>query len=116
LYIIDKHNQIRDNENTSRNMNEEPIMTKRHHIQESAERKHMNEMQSHFDRRHLEDVTNHQPQQINNSSHSSNYTNNINNSNENKPKDNKAIIIGSELSNLDPVNNLSNIIIIIIYE
>lgn len=52
------------------------------------------------DRKHLEDVTNQTHQmQVNNIVH--NYNQNINN---NVPKETKALIIGPELSNIDPVS------------
>lgn len=58
-------------------------------------RRHQTDIQpTVIDRRHLEDVTNY-PQNINNSSH-----NLIENNN--KSRESKALVIGAELSNLDP--------------
>lgn len=62
---------------------------------EMAVRKHVsdNQMSSILDRRHLEDVTNHQQQQQQQQSASNSW----------QPRENQALIIDDELNKLDPV-------------
>lgn len=66
---------------------------------ETVVRKHVsdNQMSSILDRRHLEDVTNHQQQQQQQTG-----------SNSRQPRENQALIIDDELNKLDPVSLLSS--------